>query len=705
MAIGSDFSITTSGNIRYTGTGTNYTVIALHRWLGDLMDDAQASGDDLLDITSATSSARSTDNIITLNSPYNIDDETAKHLYDGSIIQTNGDVIYDGILVFATAGAYLTIIQNGKIVTPNFWTTALNADSTQGISHRFLLKVRTGAADIDGRRVIGQTREFGQTFSEFKINGTSRGNNVLALTYASDLNNQTAIATAAGWNTITNTEGYQGLDVDGNGSNEFYYSQWTRDVFTINQLYERSKWMSRRATSASNGTDTGTTYTIGDGTNLGQSQSFANGAKAAYLTRAFAHLKVNGVPTGNLVAKLYAHSGTFGTSSIPTGAALATSVNIDVSKLTTSYQTIEIGFTTQFEMLASTNYVISYEYTAGNASNYVQIEGAASGTAAGNRAQLISSTWTAFAATDLWFEVDSSPKLYGLTGEIFRGITTEVNVGSPTGTFSAVEAVSWSGGTGQMLAINSVTAATKLWIQLLTGVDPTNTQVITGGTSGATATCSSTVSRTLSQPYFGASTGTSMIGAYGLGVKTTDLTALDKVFDLTNTQLTPPNNVTFTVSGLNSGTDRILVGPSSSGILQVNELALNATLTSATVTSIVCSSTIPSDTPTSGTIRVLRNSGIYSRIAYSAFTGATFTVTSTDFSTDNATAGNNVFRSLIDKLAGSTSETFTVVYNTNRTLFVRVRNGTTPTFIKTYESTGSLTSAGGSVTVVRTPDV
>lgn len=44
MAIGDDFSVATNGDIRYTGTTTNYTVIAFHRWLGDLMDDALWTG-------------------------------------------------------------------------------------------------------------------------------------------------------------------------------------------------------------------------------------------------------------------------------------------------------------------------------------------------------------------------------------------------------------------------------------------------------------------------------------------------------------------------------------------------------------------------------------------------------------------------------------------------------------------------------------
>lgn len=546
MAIQDDFSVAANGDIRYTGTTANHSVIAFHRWLGDLMDDAQASGDDILDITSSTASERQTDNIVVLNAPFNIDDTAAQHLYDGSIIQDSGNTIYDGFVVLAPAGSYVDIQQSGAIVTPNFWTTGLNADAAQGISHRFMLKVRTGGADIDGRRLIGQTREFGFQYSEFRINGSSRGNNVIALSAATDLNNQTAAGTVSGWTAITNQEGYRSIDVDNNGTPENYYSEWNKDAFTINQLYERAKWLTRRG---------------------------------------------------------------------------------------------------------------------------------------------------------------SASTVYGLSGAVFRGITHEINIDTPTGTFSAVEAVSWSGGTGQMLAINSPTAGTKMWIQLLTGVAPTDNQVITGGTSGATAMVNVTVTeRPLSFPFLGASTGSAIIGGYGVGIESADLSANDKLFDLTNTQRTPPNNVAFTVLGLVSGEDRVLVGPASGGLLDVDQFTLNGALTGAAVTAVVVNGAIPSDTPASGTIRVLLNSGVYRRVPYTSWTGSTFTIPSTDFSGANqAGNGNNVFISYIDVLAASTSASFTVVYASDRTLFVRVRDGGgTP--IKTFESTGTLSSAGGSATAIRTPD-
>lgn len=855
MGIAEDFSVSKYGDIRYTGSGTNHTVIAFHRFLGSLMAQAQASGDDILDITKATSSERSTDNIITLNPPYNIDDIAAQHLYDGSIVQgVSGAEIYDGIVCYAPAGTYLFLLQNGKIVAPNFWTTGLNADAANGISHRFMVKVRTGGTDIDGRRLIGVTREWGKTFAEFKINGTSRGNNVLALAPATDLNNTTVIGTVKGWTGITNTQGYRLLDVNGDGVTEPYYSEWNRDVYTINQFFERAKWLSRRSDEeAQNTADTGTSYAVGNGTINGQAQSFACGANGVFITRVHAHLKKTGSPTGSLVAKLYASDNA--SPQAPTGAALATSDSLDVSKLTTSYQEIEIGFATQYKLTASTNYFVALEYTAGDGSNYVQVEGKAAGTYANqNRAQK-NGSWVGDAGSDLWFKVYSSPDLYGISGERFRGITHDVVVDNPSGTFSACEPVSWAtdqmlanvfldtgaggitvnvvasagtftrttgnyltdgfrpgqtivtsgfsnGGNNTMKVISTVTAtiitvtstaglvdesgdgnervrAGHMWIQLLTGTAPVDNQQITGATSGKTCDVNVTVTeRSLSQPFVGSSTGTAIIGSYGLGIETTDLTSSDKLFDLSDTQRVPPNNVTFTVSGLIVAEDRVLVTPlayrfeydgeasgpftdgetlnfggggtakllkltdegatgrmlvrmltgavptndesitgqSSGATAAVNgavnpdadmeQFALDVALTGAAETQAKVTPDIPTDTPTAGTIRILCASGIYKRVAYSSWSGDIFTFTAAeDFSSDNAAQNNDVFLAYLDKTAASASENFTVVYSgADRSLFIRDRDGGGSP-IKTFETAGTLGSAGGSTTVIRTPDV
>ncbi len=585
-----DWTITrATGQIDYIGDdhgGANpsyATVIQFHRFLQDLADDPASVGDDQLDITDPTPSDRSTDNIITLINGFYITAAASEHLYDGSIIQNGGpqgDSIYDGIVNFGNVQA-IQVAQNGAVLADDWWNSdpqgngfGLNSDPAAGISHRFMVLVRDSGADTDGRRLLGTSRRFNFTYGEFPINGTSRGNNVLALSEASDLNNQTAVGTVATYDQFTNTEGYNLLDVDNNTVNEPYYSQWDWGAGTtpaspsINDFYEWAK--------------------------------------------------------------------------------------------------------------------------------YLQRDGSAS-------------------------------SLYGLNGEVFRGVTHEVDVNSGTQSltdFSAVEAISWPGGTGQLLAVDDVNAATTMWIQLLTGVPPTATQTITGGTSGATIDAGAgtpSTARTVTPGFAGQSTGSALIGAYGLGINTNRLSASDLLRDLTDTTRQPPNNVTFTVSGLVVGEDYVYVTEDAGSTPNTNQFGLNAILNTDNITTVVIGNvsgdeaTIPTDVPATGTIRVIDDAGRARKIAYTGTTSTDFTGCSdpgdatgqTDFLGDPAAVGNDVFLSYLDKLAASVSESFTVVFASNRTLFVRVRDGGTAgdlTGIKTFETTADLTAGGGGTTVIRTAD-
>lgn len=735
--VDTDYSIDVSGNIRYTGSGTNNTILEFHRWLGKKQDDAQAVGNDILDATKPVPSARSTDNYITLLYPYNVDEIVMQHLYDGSIVQSRtssnlGEDIWDGFVTYAPAGAYLYIIQNGKVVSPNFWTTALNADATLGISHRFCLKVRDNGTDIDGRRLVGICREWGYGYSEFKVNGTSRGNNTIAVTRSADLNNQNVIGDIEDMTNITNTtEGYVLLDVDNNTVDEPYYSEWNKDTQTINEFYERIKYLTRRSTAQDSYAVTGSaSRPIGDATYERQAQSFINGPTAQLLTRVKISLKKTGAPTGNLVAKLYVCTPTYGSGDdVPSGSAIATSVNLDVSKLTTSYLSKEIAFETQYLMAADTAYCISLEYTTGDVSNYVQVEtDSTTPTHTGNLAYYAAAAWTAVSGEDMGFEVYASPPVYGYTGvkipgELVRGITHQVGLTTPrASSFYASEKVSWANGgpvlgTGIMFAIDSVGTGTKMWIQLLTGIAPVATDTITGTSSSATVTVTGTpTERDLSFPLCGSSTGSALIGSYGFALETAGLTKNDKITDLDNAVNTPPNLVTFTVSGLYDGEDYLLVGPgvgtSPNIVLDESQLTLNGTLSGAAVAAVVVVEDIPADTPATGWVRVKCNSGIFMKCTYNSWTLKTFTLDPTvNFSGDNATSGNDVFISYIDKLADATSLFFFAVYSVglgDRKLVVRARDGgtagdTIP--IKAYEKDELFTDSSKTVGIIRTPDV
>mgnify|MGYP001060639269 FL=1 len=551
--VAADWTITRStGDIRYigddhAGASPSYaTVIELHRALQDFADDASSAGDDQLDITDDNPSERSTDNIITLLGTYNIDDGAAEHLYDGSIIQGTGAsrVVYDGIVNFGNVEA-IQIIQNGSVLADPFWNVTgggLNADANSGISHRFMIKTVAANADIDGRRLIGTSRKYGNTYTEFSINGTSRGNNVLALADATDLNNQTASGTVSGYSTIAKAEGYETTeDIDPTVSSEEYYIVWDKGSQTINDLYEYVKFLTQ------------------DG---------------------------------------------------------------------------------------------------------------------------------------------STSQLFGLDGELFRGVTHQVAYSSLAGgTFTEGSLVTINASTAQILADDG---SGTMWVQLLTGTAPASADSISQG--GVTATAGTVTERTVPNVALGQSTGSAIIGAYGVAVESADVTASDQFFDLANQTINPPNNVTFSVTGLVSGEDRVLVGPSAGGNdIALNQLALNGSLTSATTTSVVVATTIPSDTPASGVIRVANDNGFYVRVPYTSYTGSTFTVTSTDFSVVNATTGNNVFIAYIDELASGTQSSFTSVFASDRNLVVKVRDGGASP-IKEFITATVLGSNGGSVAAIRTTD-
>jgi len=570
----SDKSIRYIGGAHGTAAANYVTVLELHRWLQDLADDASMANDDFLDITNLNPSDKKFDTIITLVNGYTLDDAyttpASEFIFGGSIIQGSGgtEVIYDGISVVANRGVVVNVIQNNAVLANKFWNSTpngesfvgINPDPSNGVAMRFMVKVKTAGAMIDNGALLFTTREWGKSFSEFRIPSTGRGVNVVPLTYTDDLNNTTSIGslTAAPFSAVNNlTAGWNAIDVNQDSVNEYYYSKWDRSTCTINQFYERMKYITR------------------------------NGESTA---------------------------------------------------------------------------------------------------------------------------------IYGIPGERFRGITHSIAVGTITGgTFvqGGATPLSWgsgaTAGTAQILANDTTNKV--LYVQLLTGVVPGNTMTVTqGAVSAPTIASNAVVEKAVSTPFCGASTGSSLVGAYGFSLEYADLAVNDKLTALDGVTRQPPNNVTFTVNGIQSGW-RILVGPEDgAGGLKTDQLTLSALLNGAAVTSLTVNEAIPANTPISGTLRVQRADGSFTRIPYSAVnTGTkTFTITSTNFSTNNALLNAHVFISYIDIAASGTSVSFNTVQSSNQTLYVEARfGGTGPLYtdsIKPAKTTGSLGSTGGSATVSAVSD-
>jgi hypothetical protein len=792
--VGTEFVATGVGG-GTTGTaleaGSYATVIQLHRWLGDLADNGTSSGDDELDMTDVLPSSRATDNLITFLGDYNIDDVAAEHLYDGSIIQGTGgtEVYYDGIVNFGNQGVVIQLHKNGIVVADDWWnwgiggtddtstaaafltdstavftasefvgyiiknvtdgsqalitanttttitgvlfggtnndwdsgdayliSQGLNRDTAQGVSHRFLVKTRDAGADVDGRRLLGINRTYGKTYGEFKINGTARGNNVLALSDAADLNNATARATI---------DAYADVFID--------RTVTTATVNGVNAVGQA-------------------VLNVSDGTQFSDGDFIMTAVDNQ-------EYKIMSIATNALTLNRNLITATV-------GAEATYVLNIGFTQIDVDNNTVNEDYYAHWDRGAATINQF-FEYTKNLSAD----------------------------ATNHY--------VYGIPGELFRGITHEFDVDTPTGTFDLVESVAWTAGTGgaigtgQMLSVDSPTAGTKMWVQLLTGGAPGDNGVITGGNSGATLTVATTVtdrSSLITSPFVGASTGSAIIGSYGLTLQTTDLSATDKVFDLTNTQITPPNNVTFSVNGPVVGEDYILVGPwdgtstdingdpsfykewtlngalttanvtsvvineaipvgtPADGYIQViddakqtrrlhytswvtstftvdtatgdedfdvtgaadgnrtiqSQLMLDTALTANGITAVVCSENIPSDTPTPGFIRVQDDAGFLRRLSYSGFTGATFTIDEAsgqeDFLGNEAAIGSNIFIAYIDLLTTADPEEFSYVYSgSDRKHVIRVRDGGASP-IKEYITSGTMGTNGGSTSVIRTTD-
>lgn len=797
MAIADDFSVSPDGDIRWTGTTATYTVLAFHRFLAGLADDGQASGDDLVDITTDTPSDRSTDQILTLNSPFNIDDTVARHLYNGSVSQNGGDDLYSGVQFVGTvvAGTEIMVVQDDKVL-PAYWGTGINAVPSSQTIMQILIKSRSGGADIDGKKILTLVREFGDQYKEFPTT-LGLANSVSAVSTAGDLNNATDDATVRGWTTITNVEGYQLIDIDNDTIAEEYYAQFDKGSQSLNDVYEWTKLQSARALEVLSGTDTGTNYIVDNGTIVGQSQSFTSRAVAEKLVEARFNLKIGaGAPTGDLHAELYATAAGI----IPTGAALATSQPVLASLIQSGYTEVIFRFEDNVTLTASTQYAIVIRHTNGGASDYFHVEGAAAGTVAGENAaaENPAATWTAAAAADLWFSVKATPVWHSRPGEKFRGITHEIVYdGESGGPFTEDAVLFWgtritydgevgafevgryvefqpsgggtkknggkilfddtagnvlyvalenisptvsladndiitqiggtaasasinvtivdddkAGGQGLLLALDDNGTTGDLYIQLISGSAPVDNLRISENLTRFCLVNVTVTPRTVSPEFVGATTGTNIIGAYGIGFQTTDVGASDKLFDLTNTLRTPPNNVTFTVTGLVSGEDRVLVGPRTGSLINKAFLQTDTTLSGAAETLVQCSTAIPTDTPQNGNslntrLRVKLDSGIYRRVAYSSYSGNDFTLDAGDVDWTGAnvsTFPKDVFPAYIDVLCDGTEEAYTAVYKgSDNNILVRVRDGgATP--IKTFEGNGVFGIASSSLAAIRQSD-
>jgi hypothetical protein len=213
---------------------------------------------------------------------------------------------------------------------------------------------------------------------------------------------------SAEWDGVTNTYVHQVEASDGNTSTVEVETaagvQVANSVVSSPDNIGDSNFIDRNLTQNSGGT----TLALDSAAEF-VAQSFTGNGQA--LKSVILKLSKNNSPTGNITVKIYAHSGTFGTSSIPTGSVLATSDNFDVSTLPAGAVETNVLFNfsgaNQIVLTNTTKYCLVINYSAGTtAGNSLNIYANTSSVHGGNYATSPDgTTYTPNSSIDLYFIV------------------------------------------------------------------------------------------------------------------------------------------------------------------------------------------------------------------------------------------------------------------------------------------------------------
>lgn len=201
----------------------------------------------------------------------------------------------------------------------------------------------------------------------------------------------------------------------------------------------------------------------------GLADSFTGSGR--YVTGCRFYLGKNvGSPTGTYAARIYASTGTPGTNSTPTGAALAESNALNIQDLTQipTFASVTLTFSTPFLTTNGTAYHIAIVRLTGTADSIAGRTGEAAGQYSGNGSSLSSGTWTP-GLYDFLFDVITNqttlfaPSVaYAITTSTIGGISTVTRVsdgngynGSPTGTIDFAALLNTTG--ADALLVGTVT--------------------------------------------------------------------------------------------------------------------------------------------------------------------------------------------------------------------------------------------------------
>lgn len=267
-------------------------------------------------------------------------------------------------------------------------------------------------------------------------------------------------------------------------------------------------------------------------------------------------------------------------------------------------------------------------------------------------------------------------------------------------------------GTALLIALDDGGTTGNHYVQLLSGLEPVNDQLVYGITSKQNSAVNVTVaSRTINNQWIGIYTGTNYQTNFGIAIDSTDAILGDQIKNLLDVVQGPPDNRQGAVTSLLIG-DTVTVYPWNGAATDANgdalptfgEMTLAIAITTASTIVNVGAGNIPDNTPGAGFLRIEQDSDSnVILVEYASHDGDDeFTLVGT--SPIVAAIGRTVMRALLDKesTAGGT-ESYTAVFASTESVAITVKNGGALNGpIKTFKTTA--TFGAFSVGAVRTPD-
>ena len=295
--------------------------------------------------------------------------------------------------------------------------------------------------------------------------------------------------------------------------------------------------------------------------------------------------------------------------------------------------------------------------------------------------------------------------IFGIDGDLFTGGPTFRADVSGSGSELLVqnEVLTWTEGgqasSGVLMGADDLEdgSASEIWIHILTGVNPTDTTVLSGA-AGSVALTADAVNLQPNPNGIGQFTGSAWIGDYGIGFNSNQVTQADSFSPLDNSgPISPPDNVPISVTVNGIANSRVYLARATSGVIDQAEYTAAAGNDSGNATFAI-NEAIKSDSPGPGTILVIEGGAIVP-IVYTSFAGSTFTLVGT--LPQSFTSGATVWVPMLyDEIASDGGSASTsIVRNGDVEVAGWVRYGNASSPRKPVPISGTIGAAGLALTV------